>query len=171
MLEIFPELKETANILFMVPSKKSLRRFPSTISPVPLERDMWSHNFYSERVRQDVHEVAAAFFRRRKFGQTTKHLESQSKCKTHLESRTKCLNTRHFESVARSRGGRDAIVKNVFWRQTPQHHTTRSRITSNSITAKHSSPLSREAIPDDESLMDLQRLSRPLVEQQYWVRQ
>jgi hypothetical protein len=163
MLEIFPELKESTNIFFMAPSKKSLRRFPSTLSPVPLSREMWSHNFYKERVRQGVHEVAASFFRRRKFGQTTR-------C---LETRTPCLNERHFEAVAMSRGGRDAIVKHMFWSHTSQNHTAaRSCITSSSTTLKKSSSSSREVVPDDESWMDLQRESRPLAfEQQYWVRQ
>jgi hypothetical protein len=61
---IFPELRHSTDVCFVAPSKKSLRRFPSPEAlPEPLDRRLWAHILFEERVRRNVSEVANAALR------------------------------------------------------------------------------------------------------------
>lgn len=57
--ELFPELCESTDIIFVPPSRKALRRFPSSksIQP-PLDRSMWAHRILDDRIRRNVSEIA-----------------------------------------------------------------------------------------------------------------
>lgn len=59
MVELFPELEVSTNILYRELSSKVKRRFTKAIAvPKPLERDMWAHEFLSNRIRANIREVA-----------------------------------------------------------------------------------------------------------------
>jgi hypothetical protein len=59
MLDIFPELKDSTNIIFLEPSKKGLKRFRHSGNvPEPLESPMFAHLSLSSRIHQHVREVA-----------------------------------------------------------------------------------------------------------------
>jgi hypothetical protein len=61
MLELFPELRDSTNIVFIRPSQKGLRRFRSQDHiPDPLDRAMWAHTLLDERIRRNLKEVASA---------------------------------------------------------------------------------------------------------------
>jgi hypothetical protein len=61
MLELFPELRDSTNIVFIRPSQKGLRRFRSQDRiPDPLDRAMWAHTLLDERIRRNLKEVASA---------------------------------------------------------------------------------------------------------------
>jgi hypothetical protein len=61
MLELFPELCDSTNIVFIRPSQKGLRRFRSQDRiPDPLDRAMWAHTLLDERIRRNLKEVASA---------------------------------------------------------------------------------------------------------------
>jgi hypothetical protein len=61
MLELFPELRDSTNIVFIRPSQKGLRRFRSQDRiPDPLDRAMWAHTLLDERIRRNLKEVALA---------------------------------------------------------------------------------------------------------------
>jgi hypothetical protein len=61
MLELFPELRNSTNIVFIRPSQKGLRRFRSQDRiPDPLDRAMWAHTLFDERIRRNLKEVASA---------------------------------------------------------------------------------------------------------------
>ena len=61
MFEVFPELKDSTNILFVKPSQKGLRRFrPQDTLPGPLDRAMWAHTLLDDRIRRNLKEVALA---------------------------------------------------------------------------------------------------------------
>jgi hypothetical protein len=61
MLELFPELRDSTNMVFIRPSQKGLRRFKSQDRiPDPLDRAMWAHTLLDERIRRNLKEVAYA---------------------------------------------------------------------------------------------------------------
>jgi hypothetical protein len=61
MLELFPELRDSTNIVFIRPSQKGLRRFRSQDrTPDPLDQAMWAHTLLDERIRRNLKEVASA---------------------------------------------------------------------------------------------------------------
>jgi hypothetical protein len=61
MLELFPELRDSTNIVFIRPSQKGMRRFRSQDPiPDPLDRAMWAHTLLDERIRRNLKEVAVA---------------------------------------------------------------------------------------------------------------
>jgi hypothetical protein len=61
MIELFPELRDSTNIVFIRPSQKGLRRFRSQDrTPDPLDRAMWAHTLFDERIRRNLKEVASA---------------------------------------------------------------------------------------------------------------
>jgi hypothetical protein len=65
MLELFPELRHTTNIVFTEASKKSNRRFRrNNFSPEQLDRPMWAHAFLTDRVHEHVREVADVSLRK-----------------------------------------------------------------------------------------------------------
>lgn len=78
MSEIFPELLESTDVYFVTPSKKALRRFPTSDPiPPPLDRTMQAHRFLDDRIHRDVAEVAD--FALRKVPSLTIVLETGSK--------------------------------------------------------------------------------------------
>ena len=59
MLELFPELQYTTNIVFSEVSKKGTRLFRRIQhSPEQLDKSMWAHEFLSDRIHGHVREVA-----------------------------------------------------------------------------------------------------------------
>lgn len=59
MLELFPELRHTTNIIFSESAKKGSRLFRRNQNlPKQLEESMWAHTFLSSRIHNHVYEVA-----------------------------------------------------------------------------------------------------------------
>lgn len=89
MLQLFPELRESTDMFFMLPSKKALRRFPSSNTiPSLLERSMWAHRILDDRIRRGVCEVADCSLRR--VPSLTIRLECRSGSKS-LEAKSRLL--------------------------------------------------------------------------------
>jgi hypothetical protein len=97
MLEIFPELDESTDLFFTVPSKKALRRFPA-LNPLPprLDPSMRAHRILDDRIRWAVTEAADAALQ--KVPSLTIDLE------TKLTSRHLAADSRFLEAVMSSRG-------------------------------------------------------------------
>ena len=59
-LQLFPELRDSTNIFFMAPSKRALRRFPSSSGTTPsvLDQSMWAHRILDDRIRHNTAEIA-----------------------------------------------------------------------------------------------------------------
>jgi hypothetical protein len=65
MVQLFPELRFSTDIVFMEPSKKAVRRIQSEDPmPGPLDRDMWAHERLNDLIRGNVAEVAGLGLRR-----------------------------------------------------------------------------------------------------------
>jgi hypothetical protein len=65
MVQLFPELRFSTDIVFMEPSKKAARRIQSADPmPDPLDRDMWAHERLNDLIRGNVAEVAGLGLRR-----------------------------------------------------------------------------------------------------------
>jgi hypothetical protein len=59
MMKVFPELEESSNIIFNLPSKKVLKRFRS-VNPTPprLGKSLWAHSILKDQISRNVREVA-----------------------------------------------------------------------------------------------------------------
>lgn len=61
MMEVFPELEESSNIIFNTPSKKALKRFVSVNAlPPRLGKSHWAHSILKDTISRNVREVAVS---------------------------------------------------------------------------------------------------------------
>lgn len=59
MFDIFPELHNSSEIIFLSPSKKAIRRFPTCDpAPKPLRSTFWAQKILDDRIRVYVAEIA-----------------------------------------------------------------------------------------------------------------
>lgn len=132
MLHLFPELGDSTNIFFVLPSRKSLRRLPSSdLLPLPLDRTMWAHTFLDDRIHRNVAEVADVGLRLvpSLLGSLGKALESHDK-----ESAT----LRRLDAVIGVHGSSDyysarrIFIQEVLLQQAGYLHSTSQKGTTSS---------------------------------------
>jgi hypothetical protein len=106
MMEVFPELEESSNIIFNVPSKKALKRFNS-VNPFPprLGKSHWAHSILKDTMSRNVREVAVSSLQ----GVRVRSEKPKSSIDRYIELRQEGLQTNRARANTRRQVRRDLI--------------------------------------------------------------
>jgi hypothetical protein len=137
MTDIFPELAHSTDIYFVLPSKKSLRRFPCVdILPRPLPTTLHAHRLLPDRVHRNVVEIADLALRR--VPQQAIALDQYFKANVNKKSTCEWPMTHHFN---------DREARLAFIREALPYHGSSSNI-KNAKVGRPSNYTSSKCISD-----------------------
>ena len=106
MVEVFPELEESSNIIFNSPSKKALKRFNS-VNPFPprLGKSHWAHSILKDTISRNVREVAISSLQ----GMKAPNKKPKTGVDRYIEVRQEGLGTSWSRANVRKQVRRDLI--------------------------------------------------------------
>lgn len=113
ILEMFPELNDSTDLFFLMPSKKAFRRFPASQPlPRPLDRSMRAHRILHDRISRATVEVADIALR--KLPSLTIYLDKKLTSKRLVAN----VHPRLLEAVITTRGiSNPFVARQVFIRE------------------------------------------------------